>query len=143
MSSGIGLRSDFGRRSRRILVSRSRGRADCASWPSGSAPTTNPRRRSRRRTRRRHVNLMAAQKAKKPAVDMVSIDYERVKIVSTVVRLRDVLLSHSHWHSAVKATRLGVEPRAMAFKFALEEATWDFAPEIKTLEIQLDFHIAA
>lgn len=86
---------------------------------------------------------MTEQKSQKPKVEMIPIDYERVKVVSTVVRLKDVLLSHSHWHSKAKATNLALEPTAMAFTFALVEATWAFASATKTLEIQLEFSLAA
>lgn len=89
-----------------------------------------------------------ARKAKKPKekiaeVAMVAIDYERVKTISGVVRLKDVLLTHSHWHSATRAPRLEVEPTTMAFNFALADATWEFVPELKLLEIRLEYRLAA
>jgi hypothetical protein len=83
-----------------------------------------------------------AQK-KKIKVAMVAIDYERVKSVSGVVRLKEVLLNHSHWRSTMRAPRLEVEPTAMAFNFALADATWDFVPELKLLEILLEYRLAA
>lgn len=85
----------------------------------------------------------AAAQKKQPKVAMVAIDYERVKSVSGVVRLKDVLLNHSHWHSVTRAPRLEVEPTTMAFNFALADATWDFEPEAKLLEIQLEYRLAA
>jgi hypothetical protein len=76
-------------------------------------------------------------------VAMVAIDYERVKSVSGVVRLKDVLLNHSHWRSMTRAPRLEVEPTSMTFNFALADATWDFVPEINLLEIQLEYRLVA
>jgi hypothetical protein len=78
-----------------------------------------------------------------PKVATVAIDYERVKSVSGVVRLKDVLLNHSHWHSMTRAPRLEIEPTTMAFNFALADATWDFVPELKLLEIQLEYRLVA
>ena len=80
---------------------------------------------------------------KEVKVAMVAIDYERLKSVSGVVRLKDVLLNHSYWHSMTRATGLDVEPTAMAFNFALADATWDFVPHIKRLVVQLGYRLAA
>lgn len=86
---------------------------------------------------------MKQPKVQKSQVATIAIDYERVKVVSSVVRLKDVLLTHSHWHSATRAPRLEIEPTSMRFTFALAEATWDFVPELKLLEIQLEYRLAA
>jgi len=85
---------------------------------------------------------MKQPQRQKPKVAMTRIDYERVKQVSSVVRLKDVLLSHSHWQSATKVPRLAVEPSSMTFTFFLADATWDF-DATKLLEIQLEYRLAA
>jgi hypothetical protein len=73
---------------------------------------------------------------------MVDIDYERVKTVSSVVQLTDVLLTHCHWQSSDRNPRLSIEPETMAFSFGLEEATWDFS-ELRVLEVDLRYRLTA
>lgn len=86
---------------------------------------------------------MTQDAALKRKIATVAIDYDRLKTVSGVVRLKDVLLVHSHWNSLARTPRMEVEPAGMAFKFALASATWDFLPELKQLEIELEYRLIA
>jgi hypothetical protein len=103
----------------------------------------NPRRRSKRVAPRSRAGIMKQQQVQKPKLALTQIDYERVKVVSSVVRLQDVLLAHSHWNSEMKAPRLDVEPSSMMFSLVLTDATWEFAPTTKLLEIQLGYRLTA
>lgn len=85
----------------------------------------------------------ASKAPKDVLVPMVALDYERLKTVSGVVQLKDIFLNHSHWHSLARASQLDVGPAAMTFSFMLADATWDLMPDLKLLEIQLEYRLIA
>lgn len=94
------------------------------------------------------MKIDAAHRAKKPKekaaeIDMIAIDYDRIKTISGVVRLKDVLLTNCHWNSTTRVQRLEVAAPNMAFHFALFDATWEFVPELQQLEIGLEYRLAA
>jgi len=70
---------------------------------------------------------------------MTRIDYDKVRQVSGVVRLRDVVLTHAHWLSTQAAFDLGGE--APTYSFRLVDASWDHQGSV--LEVLLEYGLVA
>lgn len=75
-------------------------------------------------------------------VPMVQIDDERVRKVSSVVHLQDVLLVHATWDSSIAYRRPDVNTASMRYVFRLAEATWGLHAH-GNLEIHLEFRLNA
>lgn len=73
----------------------------------------------------------------------VAIDYERIKQVSSVVTLVDVLLAQSHWQSLAGPHGLPAAPESMNYKLGLSSAGWSFAVARKQLEVSLEYRLSA
>lgn len=76
-----------------------------------------------------------------PPMAMAKIDYERLRQVSGVVQLQEVLLVKADWQSNAPSAREDIGTGAMRYALTLTAVSWSSAP--KRLTVYLDYRLVA
>jgi preprotein translocase subunit SecB len=71
----------------------------------------------------------------------VPVNYDRIRTVSSVVTLIDVLLTTSRFESVAHPHCLPAEPEAMHYAFVLANATWTHRSSKKQLGVRLEYRL--